>query len=405
MAQDIIYNKKTYKSVPAVELPTTAGGKASFIDTSDGTATAGDIATDKIAYVNGEKIVGTHALLSKMEVEKIVDLDLSNGNQTVLPQEFPNLWTTDQTYPLSNGILYDSDTEVYTIPTTAKALIAEIYTLPVPIPAGTVVSLTIQFYGGQTAKSGIVIGGYHKGNDGNSWQGYNEKMVINTDLTNKKETYSTKTTKTVTHFVIFIDSSVVGNISKEIKFKVEYTAKTQFGYTLSSVIIKKPDTLLPENIKKDINIAGITGALVNNGSGGGEISSGAMNYVDGVLPYEAIEQDDAGIIIDLSTILIPNYNNYALAISFSNAEDSTFLEFVGFIIADTPITTFIDYQLGYCAYYVRETTSMNTYQDWDSYEPIVCFLKENILLLKGIELDVDALANTDSIINCSLNYN
>lgn len=59
MAQDIIYNKKTYKSVPAIEIPTTTGGKASFIDTSDGTATAGDIAKDKIAYVGGEKIVGT----------------------------------------------------------------------------------------------------------------------------------------------------------------------------------------------------------------------------------------------------------------------------------------------------------------------------------------------------------
>ena len=37
------------------------------------------------------------------------------------------------------------------------------------------------------------------------------------------------------------------------------------GYTLSKVTVTKPDTLIPDNIKKDVNIGGVVGSM----SGGG----------------------------------------------------------------------------------------------------------------------------------------
>ena len=42
------------------------------------------------------------------------------------------------------------------------------------------------------------------------------------------------------------------------------------GKVLSQVVVKKPATMLPENIKKDVNIGGVTGTLES--SGGGELN-------------------------------------------------------------------------------------------------------------------------------------
>ena len=39
------------------------------------------------------------------------------------------------------------------------------------------------------------------------------------------------------------------------------------GKVLSQVVVKKPATMLPENIKKDVNIGGVTGTLESGGGG------------------------------------------------------------------------------------------------------------------------------------------
>lgn len=59
MAQDVTIANALYNDVGKVQIPKQSGGYATFVDTSDGDAIAEDILSGKIAYVNGEKVVGT----------------------------------------------------------------------------------------------------------------------------------------------------------------------------------------------------------------------------------------------------------------------------------------------------------------------------------------------------------
>ena len=63
MAQNITLLGASYSDVPAVTLPKTGGGTATFTDTTitSNAASASDILSGKLAYVNGTLITGTLA--------------------------------------------------------------------------------------------------------------------------------------------------------------------------------------------------------------------------------------------------------------------------------------------------------------------------------------------------------
>ena len=80
MAQNITINGESFSDVPAVEIPITGGGTASFVDTTDATASASEILYGYTAYgASGEKLEGTAVAGSGSAVSVVDTLDTGGG--------------------------------------------------------------------------------------------------------------------------------------------------------------------------------------------------------------------------------------------------------------------------------------------------------------------------------------
>lgn len=81
MAQNVIINGVTYQSVPEVDIPTSGGGTAKFMDTSDANATGAQIRNGATAYVNGTKVTGSMTEKSAQTYTPTTTDQTINANQ------------------------------------------------------------------------------------------------------------------------------------------------------------------------------------------------------------------------------------------------------------------------------------------------------------------------------------
>ncbi len=58
---NVVINGVTYNAVPEVQIPKSGGGTATFYDTSDATAAAGDVLSGKVVYGASGRITGNIA--------------------------------------------------------------------------------------------------------------------------------------------------------------------------------------------------------------------------------------------------------------------------------------------------------------------------------------------------------
>lgn len=91
MAQNVKIAGALFPDVPYIEVPDQSDVYHSFVDSSDATATAGDIASQKTAYINGQKITGTATMADATVV----------GTELILTDGFPI-----QIEPSSSGITH-----------------------------------------------------------------------------------------------------------------------------------------------------------------------------------------------------------------------------------------------------------------------------------------------------------
>lgn len=183
------------------------GSSGSKVDTSDANATQSDILSGKTAYVNGVKLTGTHTC--DLPGVTLTDTMITLGSG--LPSKYTDIYINTPTNKPEVIIEYNNNID-FEGDGNRIVFAGENYTL-----------LGLPNLTAENVKSGVNIGG----------------------VTGTYEGASAPVEKTKT-----VDLSMASG---------NQVITPTSGKTLSQVTITKPSTLTAENIKKDINIGGVTG--------------------------------------------------------------------------------------------------------------------------------------------------
>lgn len=183
------------------------GSSGSKVDTSDANATQSDILSGKTAYVNGVKLTGTHTC--DLPGVTLTDTMITLGSG--LPSKYTDIYINTPTNKPEVIIEYNNNID-FEGDGNRIVFAGENYTL-----------LGLPNLTAENVKSGVNIGG----------------------VTGTYEGASAPVEETKT-----VDLSMASG---------NKVITPTSGKTLSQVTITKPSTLTAENIKKDINIGGVTG--------------------------------------------------------------------------------------------------------------------------------------------------
>lgn len=102
---------------------------------------------------------------------------------------------------------------------------------------------------------------------------------------------------------VFTHGEVMQGVEVELALaEGDQTLSVPEGYLVKEAVIKKPETLLPENIRKDVSIGGVTGTLI----GTGVEKTVDLNMADGDQVVEADEETlMSRVIISKPETLVP----------------------------------------------------------------------------------------------------